>query len=721
MVIDAEKNTPLPGANIWFAQEGKGTISDEFGRFQLEIETTEATITISYVGYADQTLTLNEHDGQVRVLLQPSPTELAQLSISSGGMNSVNSISKLDLKIRPVNSSQEVLRIVPGLFIAQHAGGGKAEQIFLRGFDLDHGTDINITVDGIPVNMVSHAHGQGYADLHFLIPELINVVDFGKGPYYTDKGNLATAGYVGFSTKNSLNHNVVKLEGGRFNTMRMLGMFNLLDEKMALKGQNAIAAIEYNLTDGPFISPQNFNRINLFTKYTGYFENSQMLTLMFSKLSSKWDASGQIPQRAVNDGALPRFGAIDDTEGGNTARTNASIRLVSNLPSGLVADHQLYYSHYDFDLYSNFTFYLNNPIDGDQIRQKEQRDIIGFSGELSKSGIEGFKSLDVKIGYGFRYDDIKDVSLSNTKNRRQLLHRLALGDINETNGWMYAEASWELGRWMANAGARLDGFVFDYVDKLDSLYSTQSQQKMRVSPKLNIIYHFNERMRLYAKSGMGFHSNDTRVVVAAQGREVLPAAYGIDLGTTLKPAPSVYLNLAYWYLYMQQEFVYVGDEAVVEPGGKTRRHGADLSLRWQALPWLFADFDLNYAIPKALHVPDGENHIPLAPTLTSIGGLTFQSDMGLSGALRYRYIKDRPANENNSVVAIGYNVIDAKINYTGKYYELGISAENLFNTDWNEAQFAALTRLPHESAAVEDLTFTPGVPFFIKFSASFLF
>jgi len=721
VVINADDNTPLYGATIHIEGDSKGTASDSFGKFELIIEDDQVNLIISFVGFTERKIKINPHDGFIKVLLEPSSTKLAQLKITAGEMNSVNSISKLDLKIRPINSSQEVLRMVPGLFIAQHAGGGKAEQIFLRGFDTDHGTDIDITVDGMPVNMVSHAHGQGYADLHFLIPELINIIDFGKGPYYTQKGNFNTAGYINFSTKNSLTKNMIKMEGGNFNSFRTMGMFNLFGEQLTLKGHNAYAALEYQMTDGPFENPQNFNRINLFTKYTGYFDDDNSLSVQFSHLESKWDASGQIPQRAVDIGMITRFGSIDPTEGGFTSRTNASIRSTSNLSSGFIIDNQLFYSRYTFELYSNFTFYLNDPVNGDQIRQKEERDIIGLNGELYKTIYSGDNTITGKIGYGFRYDQVIDLELTNTLNRQINLEDKSFGDVFESNGWLYADATFERGNLLLNGGIRLDGFNFDYVDKLQPSYQTQSNSKLRISPKMNMIYHINDKARLYAKSGIGFHSNDTRVVVTAENGVVLPAAYGIDLGSTLKPIPSLYFNIAYWYLFMDQEFVYVGDEAIVEPSGRTNRQGIDISIRWQAFPWFFADMDVNYANPVAVDEPKGENYIPLAPIWTSIGGLTFKSEVGLSVSLRYRYMKDRPANENNSIVALGYAVVDAKINYLRKFYEFGVTLENIFNADWNEAQFATETRLKNEPEAVEDLTFTPGVPFFAKLSLAFYF
>ncbi|MEO1653079.1 MAG: TonB-dependent receptor plug domain-containing protein, partial [Bacteroidota bacterium] len=249
-----------------------------------------------------------------------------------------------------VITAQEILRRVPGLFIGQHAGGGKAEQIFLRGFDIDHGTDVNLTVDGMPVNMVSHAHGQGYADMHFLIPETIDQIDFGKGPYYAHKGNFNTAGYVDFETKNRLDNSLVKLEYGRFNTFRSVGLFNLVNTEK----NNAYLAAEYTLTDGPFDASQNFTRFNLMGKYTGQVSSRDRFSLLVSHFTSKWDASGQIPNRAVDAGLIGRFGAIDDTEGGSTTRTNVMGEFIRNLNANTFLKSHAFYSHYTFELFSNF-------------------------------------------------------------------------------------------------------------------------------------------------------------------------------------------------------------------------------------------------------------------------------------------------------------------------------------------------------------------------------
>jgi hypothetical protein len=644
--------------------------------------------------------------------MEKGPVNLQEVVITpQSTAASFHTISKIDLNLQPVRSAQDMLRTVPGLFIGQHQGGGKAEQIFLRGFDIDHGTDINVTVDGLPVNMVSHAHGQGYADLHFLIPELTGSVDYGKGPYYTQFGNLGTAGYVSMNTVNSLDKSTVKLEGGQFNTLRGLAMIDLLSERQKQKGTNAYVASEFLYSDGPFESPQHFKRFNIFGKLNTHLGNSNKLTLIASTLNSGWDASGQIPERAVKSGLIGRFGYIDNTEGGYTNRTNASAQLTSYLSPNTTWENQAYYSNYNFNLHSNFTFFLNDPVNGDQIRQREGRNIYGYHSKLSHETNIGSWNLQSLYGAGFRLDQTRNTELSHTINRNEVLDYTQLGDIRETNTFAYADQSIEKNRWRFNIGARLDHFNFHYYDKLSSDQSPD-QSKVIVSPKLNIQYTLNTKTQLYLKTGKGFHSNDARVVVFNRGYDILPAAYGADLGVLLKPSRNLLVNVAAWYLYLQQEFVYVGDEGVVEPSGKTRRLGIDLSARYQFNNWLFADANVNLAQPRSVEDPKGENYIPLAPTLTSTGGLNWQLKNGLNGSLRYRYMHDRAANENKSVIAKGYTVTDLSLNYTKKKYEIGLAIENLFNEKWNETQFNTGSRLKDEPDAVSEIHFTPGTPFF---------
>ena len=334
--MDATTKAPIEGATISFYPRGLVTTTNEQGKFSIQSNAGKNdSLLISAIGHEITRISYNDFIKNNRiVLLTGNVIELNAVTVSLPPGDQYKPISKLDIQMRDITNSQEVLRLVPGLFIGQHAGGGKAEQLFLRGFDIDHGTDINIAVDGMPVNMVSHAHGQGYADLHFLIPELIENVSFKKGTYYAEKGNFTTAGFVDFRTKNVLPANMIKVEAGQFNTYRAVGMMNLLNEKAKQKDQSAFIASEYMYTKGYFDSPQNFNRVNIFGKYRRKIGESNDFNFSASTFSSKWKASGQIPERALQSGLIGFFGAIDPNEGGNTGRTNINAQLQTTLKNG---------------------------------------------------------------------------------------------------------------------------------------------------------------------------------------------------------------------------------------------------------------------------------------------------------------------------------------------------------------------------------------------------
>ncbi|MCJ8163436.1 TonB-dependent receptor [Pontibacter sp. E15-1] len=721
-------HTPLAGASVSVVSHSIGTTTDVFGEYALTNLTTGTyTVRVSYIGYTAATYTVQVQDGETTILhprLERGMFDLSEITVSGGKEKPLNAISAIDVAMRPVRSSQDVLRSVPGLFIAQHAGGGKAEQIFLRGFDVDHGTDMRLTVDGMPVNMVSHAHGQGYADLHFLIPETIESIDYGKGPYQASQGNFATAGYASFATRPSLSNSSITLEAGRFDTYRAAGLFDLLGEAAGQKQQHAYLATEYMFTNGYFESPQNFNRINLMGRYQGMIGSNKLLSVSLSTFRSRWDASGQVPNRAIKDGTISRFGSIDDTEGGITSRQNANAILTSILPNGATLENQVYFVKYDFELYSNFTFFLRDSRNGDQIRQREDRSIYGYRSTYSHSGELFGKTLKSETGISLRYDAVQDSELSRTKGRRVTLSEVKKGDIEEVNAAAYTSHTLALTpRWSLNAVLRFDQFLFGFQDKLtqDSLYRHQTAQQHKASPKLNLFYTHSPQLQLYASAGKGFHSNDTRVSVVAARNEILPSALGADLGFVYKPVPVAVLQAAVWFLDLEQEFVYVGDEGIVEPIGKTRRYGLDLTARYQLAPTLFADADVSLARPRAREAAEGSNYIPLAPSITGTGGLTRRSDNGFFGSLRYRYLKSRPANEDYSLTASGYLLLDAVAGYTFKSLELKLTAENLLNEKWKEAQFETESRLRNEPESVTEIHFTPGTPFYLKASATYKF
>jgi hypothetical protein len=727
-VFDNITHEPVESASVY--ANGKSVATNASGNFQASLTSDTATLTIYHIGYQKRSIQVKSSKERITIGLDRGAINLNEVLITPHlSANSFYTLSALDLNIRPVNSSQDLMRLVPGLFIAQHMGGGKAEQIFVRGFDADHGTDLNVSVDGLPVNMVSHVHGQGYADLHFLIPETVSTYDFGKGPYYTDKGDFTTAGYLNYTTKDALDKSMISLEGGQFNTFRVAGVIDLLGSKAKQNGENAYIAGEYNYTDGPFQLAEHYKRFNLFGKYTKQLGQNNKLSISASTFSTSWTPSGEIPERAVATGTtaiddngnaikipaaantINRFGTIDSAQNGKSTRINAIAKLSSDLKNNWMLENQLYYTHYTFQLHVNSTFFADDNVNGDEKYQNEARDLFGYNGKLSKRSYLGDATLTSTLGIGDRMDKTYGTLYTNVTEQYQPLAIISQGDIKENNANAYIDETLETGKWLLNAGARVDYLHFNFHDS--------TQNKAIISPKINIQYTANEQVQFYLKGGKGFHSNDARAVIGNNGLQILPAAYGADLGLNWKPIPYLYLNAALWYLYLQQEFVYA--DGIVQPGGKTRREGIDLSARYQLAKWLFADLNINLAKPRLVGVANGENYLPLAPTFTSTGGLNFKFENGINGGISYRYMHKRPGNENYTLTADGYYVTDLKLNYTQKRYELGLSVENLFNTKWSEFEAEEVTQLRNETAPVDQMSFTPGTPFFAKLRVALFF
>lgn len=713
-VVSDENELPMVSVTVMNIDNGKHAHTDRKGKFELKDVQVGDSLKFTFMGFETVILMVTDFEEEVLVKLSPDVFTLGEIVIEPRE-DALNSMTDLDIQLDPVISSQEILRKVPGLFIGQHAGGGKAEQIFLRGFDIDHGTDITLSVDGLPVNMVSHAHGQGYADLHFLIPEVLDNIDFGKGPYTAQHGNFNTAGYVNFNTKNSLAQSQVKIEAGQFGTRRLFGGVNVLRSL----NHNAFVAVESLQFDGPTESPQDLNRANFFGKYSGKVSENKRLSLIMSAFTSQWNASGQIPQRAVDQGLITRFGSIDDTEGGKTERKNIVLTLDQYLSDRAFLRNRFFYSNYDFELFSNFTFFLNDSIHGDQIKQRESRDMYGFQSEFNQEFNVGESSGVLKAGLSLRNDHVSNNELSHTLNRQEVLEYKQLGDVFESNWGAFVAATFNYGRFTLNTGLRGDYFDFQYDDALLSSFTSQSDQRAILSPKLSLLFSQSESLQWYVKAGKGFHSNDTRVVVEKQGREILPDATSADLGFIWKPVPRVMMNLAYWNLFLEQEFVYVGDEGIVEPSGETTRQGLEFSLRAQPMDWLYWNFDANYTYARS--ADEAATYIPLAPEFTLVSGLNAVHTSGVFGGADIRHLRNRPANEDNSIVAEGYTIVDMNLGYDCHHYSIGVQIQNLLNTEWNETQFATESRLQHEMEPIEEIHFTPGTPFFAKISLSYKF
>ncbi len=734
-VRDSLTQKPIPGASVRLDGLAIGTATDALGGFHLAAPVGEHTLVVSYLGFAtarQRVMVRDDETTPVTVGLSTVELKLAEVTVTQNpDLNQTLSIiGRVDRELRPVQSAQDLLRLVPGLFIAQHAGGGKAEQIFVRGFDCDHGTDFAVSIDGMPVNMVSHAHGQGYADFHFVIPEVVEAVNVYKGPYTARFGDFATAGAAEFVTKNEIKQRVARVEVGQFDTYRGLVVADVLGQRHLFSKQkeSAYVAAEYYFTNAYFNSPQRFKRFNGMAKYNGLLTDRTSLTLLGSHFTSNWDASGQVPVRGVSEGLISRFGAIDNSEGGRTDRTNATAKLTTVLGNDAVVTNQVYYSNYNFNLYSNFTFFLNDPENGDEIRQRDRgRDIYGYSGTYEQNGALGSLPTKTTVGLGTRLDDT-EVGLFRAR-KRETIDTTSIAHVYEQNVHGYLDEVLTLtDKLTLNAAVRYDHYFFRVKNLGNAGADSISGRadKGIVSPKLNLYYTVNPGLQFFVRSGLGFHSNDARGVVRAttqpKNMRTLPRATGAEIGSTFKAGPGIIFNAVLWGLDLQNELVYVGDEGVVEITGRSRRVGAELAVRAQITDRLYVDADVNYNHGRYRDEPKDANRIPLAPTFTSTGGVTYRAASGLSGALRYRAIDSRPANETGTITALGYGLLDVVASYTQKRYQVGFTIENLLNRNWNQAQFATQSRLPGEGPdGVEELHYTPGTPFYLKGNVSVFF
>ena len=723
-VIDKITKEPVEYALVTVQPGNKTATTDKFGNFRLTINCDSCIIGITSLCCIPQQIKVTNYSRTVIVELASGNVDLKDVVITAHtDNNSFHTLSALDLNLRPVNTSQDLMRLVPGLFIAQHMGGGKAEQIFFRGFDCDHGTDINVSVDGIPVNMVSHIHGQGYSDLHFMIPETVENYDFGKGPYYDEYGDFCTGGYLCFKTKDVMDKSMVSFDAGLFNTIRGTAILNLLSNKAKQKGENLYVAGEYNYLDGPFQFAEHYKRYNLFSKYTSGINANNKLTLSASTFGTTWRASGEIPERAVVNGttaidgngnpkivSLPfklinRFGTLDSTQGGNTRRMNVIAKLSTTLPNNLTVENELYYTRYFFQLHVNSTFYAEDSINGDLKLQQEYRNMFGYNGKITKQSYFGAASLTSGIGLGVRIDGTENTQFTHITKQFQFLNYINNGNFDQNNINGYIDETFGIGRWLINGGTRVDYLSFNY--------QNGNRSNLIASPKLNIQYTADSQIQFYLKSGKGFHSNNARAVIGNNGLQTLPAAYGADLGLNWKPIAHLFISAAIWCLYLQQEFTYQ-DDGSIGIGGKTRREGIDVSGRYQFNKWLFANLNMNLANPRLADSIKGNNYLALAPTFTSTGGLDIKFKNGINCGLSYRYMHKRPGNQNYSLKADGYFVSDLALNYTTKKFEIGGSIENLFNAKWNEFNAEEITRMKGEVAPVDQMSFTPGIPLYAK-------
>ena len=619
---------------------------------------------------------------------------------------------------RPISRTGELLEVVPGLIVTQHSGEGKANQYFLRGYNLDHGTDFAVFVDGLPVNMPTHAHGQGYADNGFFIPELVDSIEYRKGPYYAQYGDFSAAGAAELRYKEKFEQNLVEVTGGAYGYGRLLSAGSI-----KAGAGNLLYGLEYLHYDGPYDLGQNFNKGNLVLRYSQHYEGGSY-HVAATGYSTRNLSPDQIPERAVEQKLIGRLGYIDPTDGGRSHRVNFSGGFEQRLGSGTLK-FDAYAFRYRLDLFSNFTYFLDDPVNGDQFEQSDKRNVYG--GSLSYKLTNQLLGLEFhnEIGAQTRYDDIDDVGLYLTRARERI-DTTTVSDVREWIGAVYAQTNVHLTSWLrANVGARFDSINFDVVNS--NALNTGKASDTLVSPKGALILGPWAKTELFINAGQGFHSNDARGATQSidprSGDAVDPvtplaAARGIDLGVRTAIIPDVQLAASVFRLRSDSELVYVGDAGTTEPFGATERYGGELAVYWKPVKRLLIDGDLAYtrARFRAQQLDDEGvaigKRVPQAVQGVAALGATYTSPQGWDAALRLRYFGPRPLNEDNSVRSNSTTVVNVGAGYRiSRNFRISGQINNLFASKDHDIDYFYTSRLQGEAAdGVDDIHFHPIEP-----------
>ena len=592
------------------------------------------------------------------------------------------------LEQRPLARPADVLEAVPGMVVTQHSGGGKASQYFLRGFNLDHGTDFAVQVDGMPVNLPSHAHGQGYADLNFLIPELVDHIHYRKGPYYADQGDFSAAGAAHLHLRRALPSAFSELTAGSYGYRRAL-----VGGNRELGNGNLLGALELGAANGPWEHAEGLRKLNAVARYAkGDDRNGLSVTAM--AYTSRWNATDQIPARAVESGQLGRFGAIDPSDGGESSRYSLSAQW-SKSEGNAATRANAYLVRSRLDLFSDFTFFLHDPVNGDQFEQVDRRTVAGGGLSRSWSSEASGRRVQQTLGLQLRNDDIPEVGLHRTV-ARQRLGTVRNRAITETSASLYYANDTAWTSWLrSRAGLRGDRYRFEVKDS-----GTTSAGLL--SPKLGLVFGPWSRTEYFINYGQGFHSNDARA-----GQTPLVRARGAELGIRATPLPGWQSSAALWRLDLDSELVFAGEAGTTEPSHASRREGIEWTNALRVSPRLTADADLTLARARFT----GGQYIPGAPSSTLSAGATYELGR-LSASLRVRHFGPRPLIEDNSQRSGSSTLVNALLAYAAaERVKFRLEVLNLFHRAADDITYFYASRLPGEPAAgVEDKHFHPAEP-----------
>jgi hypothetical protein len=632
-------------------------------------------------------------------------------------------ISGSQIDERPMSRPGEVLETVPGLVISQHSGEGKANQYYLRGFNLDHGTDFATTVAGIPVNLPSHAHGQGYSDLNFVIPELVSGVQYQKGPYAARDGDFATAGSANISYVNKLEHGFAGVVGGEDGYARLL-----YAQSPTLGEGTLLYALEFSHENGPWVNPDNSHKYNGVLRYSQKNGDSD-LSVTAMGYQNKWNSTDQVPDRAIASGEIARFGAIDPTDGGDTYRYSLAADWSKTSESSLTRV-TAYAVDSHLRLFSNFTYNLEDPVNGDQFEQLDQRVVMGL--KASHAWYANWFGIEAEntVGFQTRNDNVAENGLFHTR-AREILSTTSLNHVSETSGALFFETSL---RWSSTfrtvIGLRGDAYRFRVNG--DNPANSGTDHAALLSPKLSLIFGPWAQTEFYANVGYGFHSNDARGTTITEDPQThepvqkvtpLARAKGAEIGIRSVLAPHLQTTVAFWGLDLASELVFTGDAGTTEASRPSRRDGLELANYYSPFSGVTLDADLALSKARYRDFDPVGNHIPGAIETVVSAGVSLDNISRFFGSLRARYFGPRPLIEDNSVRSQSSTLWNAQVGYElTSGVRLVADVLNVFNAPASDIDYYYASRLPGEPAAgVEDTHTHPSLPRTVRVGLRYAF
>ncbi|MEH6448248.1 MAG: TonB-dependent receptor [Oleispira sp.] len=649
-------------------------------------------------------------------------TELSNITISGSAQvgdavsASMGTVVAEQIEQRPISRAGEILETVPGLIVTSHSGEGKANQYFLRGFNLDHGTDMATFIDGMPVNNRTHAHGQGYTDINFIIPEMIESLDYSKGPYYGKEGDFANAGAVRMHSKSTMDDSLIKIGFGQFGYQRLLLAGGTND--VFSDGDSFVAALDTTRYDGPWDVAQEQEKYSAMAKYTfGNAVNGGNVSFM--GFDNTWIATDQIPQRYIDNGG-DRYDSLDDTTGGKTHRYSVNYEGWHDI-AGKALQSNVYVIDYGLELFANHT-YATDQDNGDQIRQLDERKIIGGSLLFD---ILPTDSGEWQLGVDVRHDNIGDVSLSAT-TKRETQEVLIRHKVEETGLGLFLQNNH---RWTdsfrTQIGARVDYLQADVENRLTGEKNDASDTM--VSPKINAIYSTSDTTHWFANYGQGYHSNDARGFsegsrATNEKADVFARSEGADIGVQTQLTDTLQLAASLWWLTLESELIFVGDNGETEASDKSERKGVEGSIFWQPQSWLIIDSDVAFSQARLQPKGQGEQYIPGAIERVFSLGITVHDFGQWDAGLRLRHFGDFALNEDNSQRADAVTMLNAQLGYDfSQRLSASFDVINLTNEEGNDITYLYESRLPGETADVEDVHLHPTEPRMVRGSLAYRF